>query len=180
MGTWNAGSFGNDTALDLLLRLEGRNRASVDQELHTSFSAYRGYDEKRKRKENTYVMTEERIEFLISQLDQSTQGSDEFFEGLRKGVGMTMTDYGDHEASEAIAAAEIVYAFATSNFHRVHADGSFLAELEHGSGDAILSEASECLASIKENKPLIRKMGVAWKRNLEAITKLLGQCRRDG
>lgn len=142
------------------------------------FRAYQQFETKRVKKENFYVLTETKIEVLILQFDANADGMEEFFSKLRSTVGNLVIDNGVDEALEAIAAAEIAYALAVPDFRRIPEDGAFLRTIQLQDASRMLQRTDTSLGLIGMNKPLLKEMGNAWKRNLSVLRSLVAQRHR--
>lgn len=177
MGQWSPTSFGNDDALDLLLRLEGAKSIDhVVSELKRCFDAYSAYEILRERGENLTVLTKEAVEHLISHYDPHAEGIEEFFDRLRNSVGTKLVDDGGHEANASIASAEVAYALSARNFEQLPKDGRHLGRFSPTDLADVISLAIGSLEQISKNKLLSKTNGSKWSRNLRSVLAKLQAC----
>lgn len=173
MGTWNATSFGNDEALDLLLRLESKKSPQrLLSELRRCFKRYAEFELKRSSGTNVLVMTEAYVNSLLSQLDPDYL-DDDFIARFRSRIGDLSVDDGSHEANAAIAASEILFACVTRKFDRIHEDGQFLARSRMKPSLGDIQESCEILTAVLANTELVRTNSAMWRRNCKDLLVLL-------
>jgi hypothetical protein len=165
VGRWNPSSFGNDAALDLLLRLEELADAeALRAELIRPLTAYHEFEMKRVKKTNKTVFTEERLEELLAAYLEEDRPH--LREKLSPSLGKELLDDGAYEASEAIAAIEVMYAKLSGDFSNVHEDGHFLKDVEIFLTRQDTEMASDAAREILKNSALVKASGSAWRKNL--------------
>ena len=176
MGIWAPTSFENDQALDFLLALEVVTEGNeLVSELARKFTSYAEYDKKRISKTNTYVLTEPSMRADLVRAGCSEGDIEHLLSGMSTSFGKEILDSGASEAYEAIAAAEIVFAIASSDFSAVHEDGRFLMNIPCAVPSHVVCLGKQAIELILLNKPLLKENGGAWKRNTQRVLERISR-----